>query len=140
MAALKTHPVGARAVLALAWPVMISMVSYTAMTLADALFVGQLGTAALETDVETRVPDALAPVEGARRLDAMVREQVIIAQTGQRQRRSIATGAAQRAGGFHDALAAPDFAGCGRRPGCACACDHRHRNRLLRRRRYGWAG
>ena len=33
-----------RRVLGLAWPIMISMLSYTAMTLADSLFVGWLGT------------------------------------------------------------------------------------------------
>ncbi len=36
-----------REVLALAWPVMISMLSYTVMGVADTLFVGQLGTAPL---------------------------------------------------------------------------------------------
>ena len=36
-----------REVLGLAWPVMISMLSYTVMGVADTLFVGQLGTAPL---------------------------------------------------------------------------------------------
>ena len=40
-------PMNARRVLALAWPVMISMVSYSLMSAADAIFVGRLGTAPL---------------------------------------------------------------------------------------------
>lgn len=39
------RPVAPRDVLGLAWPIMISMLSRTAMTTADSLFVGQLGTA-----------------------------------------------------------------------------------------------
>ena len=35
-------PMNARRVLALAWPVMISMVSYSLMSAADAIFVGRL--------------------------------------------------------------------------------------------------
>lgn len=36
--------IGVRTVFALAWPIMVSMLSRTAMTTADTLFVGQLGT------------------------------------------------------------------------------------------------
>jgi MATE family multidrug resistance protein len=39
------RPVAPSDVLGLAWPIMISMLSRTAMTTADSLFVGQLGTA-----------------------------------------------------------------------------------------------
>lgn len=39
------RPVAPRDVLGLAWPIMISMLSRTAMTTADSIFVGQLGTA-----------------------------------------------------------------------------------------------
>ena len=41
------QPIGHRAVFRLAWPILISMLSYTAMTVADSLFVAQLGTAPL---------------------------------------------------------------------------------------------
>lgn len=40
-------PLTARLVLGLAWPVMLARLSHTAMSLADTLFVGQLGTDAL---------------------------------------------------------------------------------------------
>ncbi len=40
-------PMSVRRVLALAWPVMVSMVSYSLMSAADAIFVGRLGTAPL---------------------------------------------------------------------------------------------
>lgn len=40
-------PSGIRRVLTLAWPVMISMLSYSLMAAADAVFVGRLGTAPL---------------------------------------------------------------------------------------------
>ena len=40
-------PIGQRQVLHLAWPFMVSMLSQTAMTLADTLFVARLGTAPL---------------------------------------------------------------------------------------------
>lgn len=40
-------PMNTRRVLALAWPVMVSMVSYALMSAADAIFVGRLGTAPL---------------------------------------------------------------------------------------------
>lgn len=39
--------IGVAEVYRLAWPIIISMLSYTAMTVADAIFVGQLGTAEL---------------------------------------------------------------------------------------------
>jgi len=39
--------IGLRSVLDLAWPICISMLSYTAMTVADSIFVGRLGTAPL---------------------------------------------------------------------------------------------
>lgn len=39
--------IGVSAVMNLAWPICISMLSYTAMTVADTIFVGQLGTAPL---------------------------------------------------------------------------------------------
>jgi len=39
--------VGHREVWTLAWPIMVSMLSYTAMSVVDTLFVGQLGTAPL---------------------------------------------------------------------------------------------
>ncbi len=39
--------IGVRAVLALSWPICVSMLSYTAMTVADSIFVGRLGTAPL---------------------------------------------------------------------------------------------
>ncbi|MCB9761768.1 MAG: MATE family efflux transporter [Alphaproteobacteria bacterium] len=39
--------IGARVVLALAWPVMIARLSHTAMTVADTIYIGQLGTTAL---------------------------------------------------------------------------------------------
>jgi MATE family multidrug resistance protein len=39
--------IGIRSVLDLAWPICISMLSYTAMTVADSIFVGRLGTAPL---------------------------------------------------------------------------------------------
>lgn len=42
-----TEPMNARRVLRLAWPVMLSMLSYSAMAAADAIFVGRLGTAPL---------------------------------------------------------------------------------------------
>ena len=38
---------GIRDILDLAWPIMVSMLSYTAMTVADSVYVGQLGTAPL---------------------------------------------------------------------------------------------
>lgn len=42
-----TEPMNARRVLRLAWPVMLSMLSYSAMSAADAIFVGRLGTTSL---------------------------------------------------------------------------------------------
>lgn len=39
-----SDPVGHRDVLGLSWPIMVSMLSYTVMTVADSIFVGQLGT------------------------------------------------------------------------------------------------
>ncbi|MCB9745210.1 MAG: MATE family efflux transporter [Alphaproteobacteria bacterium] len=49
MSTLHGHeePIGLRAVLRLAWPIMIARLSYTGMTFSDTLFVGQLGTTAL---------------------------------------------------------------------------------------------
>jgi len=44
--ALPNH-VGPRQVIDIAWPVMVSMLSYTAMSLVDTLYVGRLGTEAL---------------------------------------------------------------------------------------------
>ena len=40
-------PMNSRRVMGLAWPVMISMVSYALMSAADAIFVGRLGTSSL---------------------------------------------------------------------------------------------
>ncbi len=45
--ALPQGHVGARAVFRLAWPILISMLSYTVMSVVDTLFVGRLGTAPL---------------------------------------------------------------------------------------------
>ncbi len=42
-----SRPIGHRTVFVLAWPILVSMLSYTAMTVADSLFVAQLGTAPL---------------------------------------------------------------------------------------------
>lgn len=42
-----SHNSPIRRVITLAWPIVISMLSYTAMDLADAIFVGQIGTAEL---------------------------------------------------------------------------------------------
>lgn len=39
--------IGLRSVVELAWPICVSMLSYTAMTVADSIFVGRLGTAPL---------------------------------------------------------------------------------------------
>lgn len=39
--------IGIRSVLELSWPICVSMLSYTAMTVADSIFVGRLGTAPL---------------------------------------------------------------------------------------------
>lgn len=39
--------VGVRRVVSLAWPIVVTMLSYNVMTLADAVFVGRIGTAAL---------------------------------------------------------------------------------------------
>jgi MATE family multidrug resistance protein len=44
---LSARPIGHRTVFRLAWPILVSMLSYTAMTVADSLFVAQLGTAPL---------------------------------------------------------------------------------------------
>lgn len=41
------HRIGMREVVTLAWPIMISMLSYTVMMVVDTLYVGQLGTAPL---------------------------------------------------------------------------------------------
>jgi Na+-driven multidrug efflux pump len=41
------NAVGPRQVIHIAWPVMVSMLSYTAMSLVDTLYVGRLGTEAL---------------------------------------------------------------------------------------------
>ena len=45
--ALPQGPVGVRAVFRLAWPILISMLSYTVMSVVDTMFVGRLGTAPL---------------------------------------------------------------------------------------------
>ncbi len=39
--------IGMREVVTLAWPIMISMLSYTVMMVVDTIYVGQLGTAPL---------------------------------------------------------------------------------------------
>ncbi len=44
---LVLNSVGPRQVVDIAWPVMVSMLSYTAMSLVDTLYVGRLGTEAL---------------------------------------------------------------------------------------------
>ncbi|MEZ4317415.1 MAG: MATE family efflux transporter [Myxococcota bacterium] len=44
---MEARPIGHRQVLTLAWPILVSMLSYSAMTVADSIFVAQLGTAPL---------------------------------------------------------------------------------------------
>ena len=44
---LPRGPIGVRAVFRLAWPILVSMLSYTVMSVVDTLFVGRLGTVPL---------------------------------------------------------------------------------------------
>ena len=48
-----TPRIDARDVMSLAWPVVVSMVSYTLMSTADAVFVGQLGTGPMAATSES---------------------------------------------------------------------------------------
>ena len=49
--------VGVRQVLHLAWPIMISMVSFTAMLVTDSIFVARLGTAPLAAIQSSPLPE-----------------------------------------------------------------------------------
>jgi multidrug resistance protein, MATE family len=58
-----THKNGHREVFALAWPIMVTHLSYTAMSVADSIFVGRLGTTELAA-VGVAWPTAGLPICG----------------------------------------------------------------------------